>query len=75
MTGASRINEIGKRYGRLVVVELMERSMVERFKRSKAKWLCQCDCGKRTGVFGDKLRNGTINCCLRCERAWGKKDD
>ena len=65
-----RIDETGKRYGRLVVVEVLKRSLASRFKRAKAKWLCQCDCGTRTAVFGDKLRSGQIKMCLNCERAW-----
>jgi hypothetical protein len=64
------IDETGKRYGRLVVVKVLERSLVERFKRASAQWLCKCDCGQMTRVFGNKLRNGTIKNCLRCERAW-----
>jgi hypothetical protein len=68
-----RIDETGKRYGRLVVVEVLKRSLASRFKRAKAKWSCKCDCGERTAVFGDKLRNGTIKSCLKCEQAWGKK--
>lgn len=64
-----RIDETGKRYGKLVVVEVLKRSLASRFKRSKAKWLCRCDCGKLTSVFGDKLRSGQIRMCLTCERA------
>jgi hypothetical protein len=74
MAVVHRIDETGNRYGRLVVIELMDRSLAERFKRAKAKWLCQCDCGKRTRVFGDKLRNGTVKNCLRCERAWRENE-
>jgi hypothetical protein len=68
-----RIDETGKRYGRLVVLKLRVRSLASRFKRAKAKWLCQCDCGKKTDVFGDKLRSGAIRMCLTCERAWRVK--
>ena len=70
-----RIDETGKRYGRLVVVEVLKRSLASRFKRAKAKWLCVCDCGTRTAVFGDKLRSGQIRMCLTCERAWREKPD
>ncbi len=68
-----RIDETGKRYGRLVVIKVRVRSLASTFKRAKAKWVCQCDCGKRTDVFGDKLRKGTIRGCLTCERAWEDK--
>lgn len=60
------INEIGNRYGKLVVLE-------RDLKKSKknAYWLCQCDCGKQTTVLGTKLRKGeTKSCgCLRSESA------
>ena len=73
MSRILRIDETGKRYGRLVVVEVMHRSLASRFKKAKAKWSCVCDCGTRTAVFGDKLRNGTIKSCLKCEQAWRLK--
>ena len=63
-------DEAGKRYGRLLVVGKIERDLASRFKRASTQWLCQCDCGKKTKVFGGKLRNGTIKQCLTCERAW-----
>lgn len=64
-----RIDETGNRYGKLVVLKVRERSLSSRFKRSKAKWVCMCDCGRKTDVFGDKLRNGHIAQCLVCEQA------
>jgi hypothetical protein len=67
------IDEGGKRYGSLRVIKVVKRSLAERFKRSKAKWLCVCDCGMRTEVFGDKLRSGHISRCLRCEREMRSK--
>jgi hypothetical protein len=70
-------NEIGKRYGKLTVVEKVERDLESRFKRASAKWYCQCDCGEVTRVFGNKLRNGTVKSCNACkiamEKAWGGK--
>jgi hypothetical protein len=62
-------DEAGKRYGRLTVVEKMERDLASRFRRASAKWLCRCDCGSVTRIFGNKLRNGTARNCLTCERA------
>ena len=70
-----RIDETGKRYGRLIVLKFIERSLASRFKRSKAKWLCKCDCGNLTAIFGDKLRGGHVKSCLSCERAWRMKPD
>ena len=63
-------DETGRRYGRLLVIGKIERDAASRVKRSSTKWECLCDCGKKTGVFGNKLRNGTIKNCLRCERVW-----
>jgi len=62
-------DETSKRYGRLLVIEKVERSAESRKKRSGAQWRCKCDCGKVTLVFGNKLRNGTIRQCLTCKRA------
>lgn len=69
MTLVHRIDETGNRYGKLVVIKVRQRSLSSRFKRSKAKWICRCDCGRKTDVFGDKLRSGHISQCLVCERA------
>ena len=63
-------DETGRRYGRLLVVEKVERDLASRFKRASTKWLCQCDCGNTTRVFGNKLRNKNIKHCLTCERVW-----
>lgn len=55
---------MGKRYGRLVVVERMEN------KTGPAFWRCKCDCGKETISAGRDLRRGTESCgCIRSERA------
>jgi AP2 domain-containing protein len=49
------INMVGKRYGRLRVLELAE---------SKPRnWLCLCDCGSGAMVRGDHLRGGLIRSC------------
>ena len=68
MVQGHRIDETGNRYGKLVVLKLRVRSLASRFKRSKAKWICRCDCGRKTDVFGDKLRSGHITQCLVCEK-------
>ena len=56
---------IGKRFGRLVVLERHP----ENSKDRKARWICQCDCGNKTVVTGKQLRTGlTRSCgCLRAE--------
>jgi hypothetical protein len=70
-------DETGKRYGRLTVVEKVERDLASRFKRASAKWLCRCDCGTQTRVFGSKLRKGEVKSCVACkiveDKAWGTK--
>jgi len=49
--------ETGNRYGRLVVIKKTDN------KIGGAKWLCQCDCGNTTIVFGTALRQGTTKSC------------
>lgn len=52
------INETGKRYGKLTVLEL------DTEKSSKnAFWKCKCDCGTLLTVEGTKLRSGHTQSC------------
>lgn len=53
---------IGKRYGSLTVIKLEYKA-----KNGSNYWLCKCDCGNKTIVRTDNLRNGhTKSCgCLR----------
>jgi len=55
------IDETGNRYGALLVLERAKN------RRTSARWLCKCDCGKETIVDGGKLRCGsTVSCgCKR----------
>jgi hypothetical protein len=48
------IDETGNRYGKLTVVSRAEN------KRTKARWLCQCDCGKEHTILGTDLRTGIL---------------
>ena len=68
--GCSFIKDLtGRRFGRLVVVELCR----ERAKRSQARWICQCDCGEIAIVRAGGLRQGTKSCgCLRRDVAAAK---
>ena len=50
-------NELGKKYGRLTVVEPAGIS------RPHMMWQCVCECGKTTTVRGAQLRNGTTKSC------------
>lgn len=56
------IDMVGKRFGRLVVVEQAPH------KWNRRVWLCQCDCGERRVVDGANLRGGrqmSCGCLLR----------
>jgi hypothetical protein len=58
-----RKNLVGHIFGRLTVKSLARR------KQGKAIWLCLCQCGKKTEVYGCNLsRGGTNSCgCLKLE--------
>lgn len=55
-----KIDMIGKRFGRLVV---LEESSVRTGKNQKLQYLCQCDCGNKINVIGECLRNGITKSC------------
>ncbi len=50
-------NEIGNRYGRLVVVSKADR------KGSRVEWQCHCDCGNEVIVRAQSLRSGNTKSC------------
>ena len=54
----AKINELGNRYGRLLVVEEAGKN-----NKNKALWKCQCDCGNIVIVIGTDLRNGHTKSC------------
>lgn len=61
--GASqRVNLVGKRFGRLVVLHLVRDSKRKRSNGDKL-WKCRCDCGQRLGVFSSPLRQGRVKSC------------
>lgn len=51
-------NEVGKRYGKLTVVQFDHLS-----KSRNAYWLCKCDCGLTTVVCGSYLHSGHTTSC------------
>jgi hypothetical protein len=55
-------NLVGQRFGRLTVIKRAPNT-------SRARWLCQCDCGNKKIVFGNCLiKKCTQSCgCLRSE--------
>lgn len=59
------INMTGRRIGRLVVLARAGNTA------GKARWLCQCDCGRQHTAIGANLRNGMVRSCgcLRGVRA------
>ena len=52
------IDLIGKKIGKLVVIE-----MKEHISGESVKWKCQCDCGNTITVKGEYLRNGRKTHC------------
>ena len=63
----SIINEIGNRYGRLLVKSFAYT------KKSMAYWNCQCDCGHTTIAKGNALRQGQIHSC-GCLNSWKEEE-
>lgn len=61
------IDMLGKRFGRLVVID----SSTRRGSDGSAFWVCQCDCGQIKEILGTNLRKGmTQSCgCLQKEKA------
>lgn len=60
------INEVGNRYGRLVVKEQVTSGIEYQQKRKgtlAAVWRCQCDCGEEIFVRGPALRYGSSLSC------------
>lgn len=49
----------GQRFGRLLVVERVERSAGS----GQARWRCNCDCGGTTVTHGSNLRSGKTTSC------------
>ena len=52
----------GKRYGRLLVIELYEIKK-ESNGRNKVYWKCKCDCGNEKIVLGSSLESGATKSC------------
>jgi hypothetical protein len=56
-----RYDELGKRYGKLVVVREHRRSRAN--KGHITDWVCLCDCGEETVAEGQQLRGGLRISC------------
>jgi hypothetical protein len=70
-SSSQKIDLVGKKFDRLMVLEYTGCSRPDRSKKKNHQWLCLCDCGNEAIVLGDNLRNGlTRSCgCLQKERA------
>ena len=56
------IDETGKRYGKLLVIERGTKGG----KNRGADWICRCDCGQIESVLGTRLRSGRRVMCKKC---------
>lgn len=54
------INEIGNRYGKLVVIAKDEELSIQ---KHRAQWICKCDCGNYKTVSSKCLRDGKTKSC------------
>lgn len=68
MTGKP-INLIGKRVGRLLVIDISER----RSKNREPYWVCLCDCGTIKEIMGRNLRGNAVKSCGCLQREAAKK--
>ena len=61
------IDLTGQKFGRLTVLSRDPQSPLKAIR-----WLCRCDCGKESSVFGANLRrNHTVSCgCVRAENSY-----
>jgi len=55
------IDRAGQRFGRLLVIERGPNPPSK--KDTNARWLCQCDCGKTSIVYGQDLKRGKVISC------------
>lgn len=56
--GRKREDLVGKTYGKLLVLKY---SGITPYKH--LQWLCECECGVRKVITGDKLRDGSTKSC------------
>ena len=65
VTNSKKIDMIGKRFGRLLVVEEKGYREIKNGDkiRKKNQWLCKCDCGKEIVTTGEQLRSGNTTSC------------
>lgn len=61
------VNYLGQRFGKLLVVDLLEKKYHDRY----ALWLCKCDCSKWRIVRSANIRDGMNQC--GCVRPYNRK--
>ena len=54
---SAKVDLIGQRFGKLVVIKQQPRERDENGKLRRIKWLCRCDCG---------------NLCVTTAQTWGR---
>ena len=54
---SKRIDMAGRKYGRLIAIEL------DRIENNHTFWKCRCDCGNIAIIDGEKLRSGHTKSC------------
>ncbi len=64
--GRKLIDLTGRKFGRLTVVGRSENI------KGQTRWNCNCECGKKTVVYGGALRLGTT-CSCGCLAKYEKK--
>jgi hypothetical protein len=72
------IDMVGKRCGKLVVLERAGSDQSRGRSQSHALWSCLCDCGGTIVVAGGHLREGRVlSCGCARRRAWvkGRRDE
>lgn len=70
--GMKVVDEAGKVYGSLTVIEPVES------KKDGQHWLCKCKCGNEVIFAGTTLRQGQIRCSRHCthdKHSWGLIDE
>lgn len=55
---SKKLDLVGKKYGRLLVISESPHS-----KNQPTRWLCKCDCGNETVVFGVNIKRGLTQSC------------
>ncbi len=61
LTRALKVNRVGQRFGRLVVVREAPPKATK--WGARAQWLCRCDCGQEKVVAGSALAQGVTQSC------------